>query len=732
MSAKKNKSIFFIYFLTPLIGTAAWAYYYSIDQSSMIALAKLLILPNVCIFIVGELLLSVILPKLNKVFKFGFWLSFFIVTPFYVNQIANQWMHFLIPLPRPVVYLLYMFAAIVSAIAIGLIILALFNIFFRIKKSEYPIKTIMVNLLIIILCAGVLYPLFGQNRAAQPGMLSHRTSYRDFVEREQDITPLHNVMVFGIDGADWAVIDPLMDQGKLPNLKKIMSEGRWGRLDSIYPLRSPVIWTTMFTGRSPESHGIVDWNISFSVNRLVKALWNILGEYNLRSTIINIPGTFPPEEFLGKEISGFPIPNQTMNNYGWILNTSPMNTQLTPYEPLVLKLDQDGSYKGKLIVSDILTDKYTEKTAGKIYRHKWLETVLMSELNDIYGNDIEVARFQYYQDDRRFDILPLKGNETPLATLYENDWSDFIPVQLAPGAVGLAKFKAIQLEKENVVIYVTPFFTDSNTPSIQFTFPDALATELTKMFGQYVVEITWMAVQEVILLPAVKELLVTTEDMKSRVGKFLFDEREWDLFIQIFSLTDRIQHPTWLFKYGIAPENRFAGSYNADLIERVSVGAIDEAYIKADIWLGDLMEKTNRAKDVVMILSDHGFQTGTGKEALFGVHRIEGVYAIWGGPVKPVSRSDFSLNKSESKSVNDIGRNILYLMGLPIGEDMVGEIWFDLYDESFVEKHPVKTIATYDKAEDEKAVLQRLDPSALEQLKGLGYLNGGGANVEGN
>ena len=105
-------------------------------------------------------------------------------------------------------------------------------------------------------------------------------------------------------------------------------------------------------------------------------------------------------------------------------------------------------YKGKLVVSSVLTEKYNEKTAGKIYKHKWLETVLMSNLNEIYGEEIEVARFRYYPNDRRFDILPLQGNDTPLAKLNENDWSDFIPVQLAPGSIGLAKFKAIQLEDE--------------------------------------------------------------------------------------------------------------------------------------------------------------------------------------------------------------------------------------------------------------------------------------------
>ncbi|MBU1023793.1 alkaline phosphatase family protein, partial [bacterium] len=301
------------------------------------------------------------------------------------------------------------------------------------------------------------------------------------------------------------------------------------------------------------------------------------------------------------------------------------------------------------------------------------------------------------------------------------EWTDFIPVQVSPGVVGVVQIKPIQLDGENVKLYITPIFSDSSNPVYNFTFPATLAKDITRLFGQYLVEMTWMSTKDIILIPAIKELLIYTENQKSKVGKALFDERQWDLFIQIFTLTDRLQHPAWRFREGNFPEKYFKGLYNEEIIQKEAVGAIDEAYIKADIWLGDMLRNFNPQKDVLIIVSDHGFTAGTGEYILSGDHRLEGIYVVWGGPVKALNSVDFMKNQSSTKSIKDITKNILYLMGLPTGADMIGEFWFDLYDESWVESHQPTTIPTYDK-EDQGGTQHPIDPSSLEQLKGLGYL----------
>jgi predicted AlkP superfamily phosphohydrolase/phosphomutase len=64
------------------------------------------------------------------------------------------------------------------------------------------------------------------------------------------------VMVLALDGMDPETVDLLMSEGKLPNFAKLRQEGAYGRLRSSPPLLSPVIWTTVATGKTPDQHGI--------------------------------------------------------------------------------------------------------------------------------------------------------------------------------------------------------------------------------------------------------------------------------------------------------------------------------------------------------------------------------------------------------------------------------------------------------------------------------------------
>src|SRR5258706_16021431 len=67
------------------------------------------------------------------------------------------------------------------------------------------------------------------------------------------------VLLIGIDGADLQIIDRLIAEGKLPTFQRLEREGAFGPLRSQEPLLSPIVWTTIATGRKPEDHGILDF-----------------------------------------------------------------------------------------------------------------------------------------------------------------------------------------------------------------------------------------------------------------------------------------------------------------------------------------------------------------------------------------------------------------------------------------------------------------------------------------
>jgi hypothetical protein len=66
------------------------------------------------------------------------------------------------------------------------------------------------------------------------------------------------VLLFGVDGASWDVLEPLMAEERLPNLSALVERGRALRLESIRPTFSPVIWTSIATGKDRFQHGIHD------------------------------------------------------------------------------------------------------------------------------------------------------------------------------------------------------------------------------------------------------------------------------------------------------------------------------------------------------------------------------------------------------------------------------------------------------------------------------------------
>lgn len=121
--------------------------------------------------------------------------------------------------------------------------------------------------------------------------------------------PLARVVFVGVDGADWDLIDRLIGSGRLPNFRKLVEEGATGPLESIEPLLSPLIWTTMATGKLPEDHGVLNFTVvdpetgkKVPINRLyrkVDAFWNMLGDYDRSVDIVGWLATFPAESING-------------------------------------------------------------------------------------------------------------------------------------------------------------------------------------------------------------------------------------------------------------------------------------------------------------------------------------------------------------------------------------------------------------------------------------------------
>ncbi|MBW1843800.1 MAG: tetratricopeptide repeat protein, partial [Deltaproteobacteria bacterium] len=113
-------------------------------------------------------------------------------------------------------------------------------------------------------------------------------------------------VVIGIDGADWAVIDAIAAHGKLPNLTALREQGVAGSIRTAGDIAlSPVIWTSVATGKTADQHGISWFLVDRpdgtrapvrSHNRKAKAIWNLLAERRRKAIAIGWWATYPAED----------------------------------------------------------------------------------------------------------------------------------------------------------------------------------------------------------------------------------------------------------------------------------------------------------------------------------------------------------------------------------------------------------------------------------------------------
>lgn len=126
---------------------------------------------------------------------------------------------------------------------------------------------------------------------------------------EDTITP--KVMIIGLDGADFRNVMPLSEKGRLPNLTRLMNDGVRGQLATV-ATESPVVWTTVATGVSPERHGIKSFRneqneIVASTMRQAPTFWNILSYYERTVGVVSWWASFPAERVKGYLVSPYVV-----------------------------------------------------------------------------------------------------------------------------------------------------------------------------------------------------------------------------------------------------------------------------------------------------------------------------------------------------------------------------------------------------------------------------------------
>jgi tetratricopeptide (TPR) repeat protein len=140
------------------------------------------------------------------------------------------------------------------------------------------------------------------------------------------------VLLIGWDAADWKVITPLIDADKMPNLARLIEEGICGNIATLEPVLSPMLWTSIATGKRAYKHGIHGFSEPdplsggirpvTNLSRKTKAVWNILNQNDLRTIVVGWWPSNPVEE-LSKGV-------MVSNDYQRAISKDPRKWPLKP------------------------------------------------------------------------------------------------------------------------------------------------------------------------------------------------------------------------------------------------------------------------------------------------------------------------------------------------------------------------------------------------------------------
>ncbi|MFO7723536.1 MAG: alkaline phosphatase family protein [Bacteroidales bacterium] len=204
------------------------------------------------------------------------------------------------------------------------------------------------------------------------------------------------LLLIGWDAADWKVINPLLDAGKMPALARLVNHGVIGNIATLDPPLSPMLWTSIATGKRADKHGILGFaepdtkamgvrpvNVT---SRKVKAIWNMLQHEGMRSNVVSWWPSHPAEPINGVYVSNFffkakkkpeegtGLPKGSVHPPQMIKNLIDLQVypeeltyaHLLPFVPDAAKIDQDKDQKLAAIAKNLAEASAVQAVATEL------------------------------------------------------------------------------------------------------------------------------------------------------------------------------------------------------------------------------------------------------------------------------------------------------------------------------------------------------------------------------
>jgi len=432
---------------------------------------------------------------------------------------------------------------------------------------------------------------------------------RVFASRGRAKAKVKRFVIVGLDGFDPGLAQKYMDEGRMPNFKKLAEEGHFSPLQTACPSISPVAWSSFATGVDASRHNIYDFltrdpcsylpclsstdtttiprtlNLGFAKvpfgskaiwrsNQKSQPFWKLLGDSSVWSSILRVPITFPPQKFKnGTLLSAMCVPDLqgTQGSFSFY------STKARPA----------GQHIG-----------------GQQYQIRRRGDVIESKLTGPPGPDGHALKSELRIE---LDDAAKKAKITVGETTVEVGPREYTPWMTVPfGNIdGIARLYVQTWDEGDFELYCTPINIDPNKPVMPISHPFVYAIYLAKMLGPYatlgLAEDTWALNERVIDEEAfLKQAWLIFEERKKQLWDAL-DKTKRGFVTCVFDTTDRISH---MFYRYLDPEHPANEGKDVEAHKNV----IPDLYAKMDAFLPEIQKKVGDDPDtVLMIISDHGF-----------------------------------------------------------------------------------------------------------------------------
>lgn len=553
----------------------------------------------------------------------------------------------------------------------------------------------------------------------------------------------NKVIIIGIDGGTFDVIRPMVTRGELPALASLMEKGAWGELESTIPPDTSPAWVSMMTGVNPGKHGIFFFLDKLHNNAKTgrplgsgdikfPPLWSVLSKEKKDVIFINVPFTYPPMEVNGIVISGMFVPNSaTVVSYPPDVYTDLVN-KLGTYEIDDWSLETVGAnrskksihynkiLKGISLVTEV-TEKRKKATLLLLEKKPWdFAMVVFTSIDRLQhffwkfmnpssdGRDPDLSKKYssviydgYRQLDKAIgEIMEKVGKDTTVIIVsdhgfgplekhfFTNKWLEEIGLLKRKKWISRKKFDILLTNLHRVL---TKFIPDTPFP-------------------------TW-----------VKKIPLPVPQIKDRDRSELINWQETKAYGNQCGININLKNrePYGIVEPGEEMEKLMAyiqaKFYEIkDASESNDVKIPDWISRKEEIYSGPYIEE---ADDLYFSMKDRSYLPDAkvdvnvkfNKSSLgSGMHRRNGIFIMSG----PLSRKS---NSIRPKMV-DISPTVLYLMGLPVFEEMDGRVLEEAIDPVYLKSHPIKVVSSVKYSSKGSTYSVEDEEKIAESLKRLGYL----------